>query len=733
VLIRLRDRGTLIIRGLLRRDQRISPESGIVEPSGGLSVYETNQATLTVRSDNPIRHSADDALGRAAAAQSFAHQILRLDASEGVVVGVLGPWGSGKTSFVNIARPEFERNSVQILEFNPWMFSGAEQLVESFFIELAAQLRIRPGLADLGQDLADYGESFSGMGWLPFVGSWIERGRGAIKILAKLLERRKQGVASSRAKLEKALSKLDKPILVFIDDIDRLSTSEIRHVFKLVRLTASFPNMIYLVAFDRQRVEDALAEVGVPGRTYLEKILQIALDLPAIPIQVLSRQITSAVDAALAGIEKPGPFHDQVWPDVFAEVVRPLIRNMRDVRRYAAAVRGTVAALDGQIALEDVLALEAVRVFLPDVFARFHDSVEGLTKTSGFPSGDRGDPQGLKAQIDGLIAASPTHSAIVSTLISRLFPAGRRHMGGSQFTSDWKGEWLRERRVAHEDILRLYLERIVGEGLKAFIDAEQAWARFTDRNALDDYLRSLDRERLQDIIASLETYEGQFGPEHVLPGTIVLLNLQPDLPKRDRGMLELDSRFTVLRVTYRLLRSLREPNEVEAAIRKILPELTTLSSKLELITQVGHRDGAGHKLVSESAAKEFYRSWRDEVRGSPAKRLVEEWDLARVLYLTKHEADSSEGPLNIDSSPELTLALLRASRSEVTSQSLGSRAVRRSPQLAWDVLTELYGDEATLRERIENLKATNPKAADDILALADKYLGGWRPNKFGEE
>lgn len=57
--------------------------------------------------DNPIRHAKDDALGRAATASAFARQVLSLDASEGVVVGVLGAWGSGKISFINMARDDF--------------------------------------------------------------------------------------------------------------------------------------------------------------------------------------------------------------------------------------------------------------------------------------------------------------------------------------------------------------------------------------------------------------------------------------------------------------------------------------------------------------------------------------------------------------------------------------------------------------------------------------------------
>jgi hypothetical protein len=149
-----------------------------------------NKQHKPVRGDNPIKQVADDALGRAPAARAFANQVLDQDASEGVVVGVLGPWGSGKTSFFNLSRPVFQDNGVPILEFNPWMFSGAQQLVESFFVELAAQLRLRPGLAALGDEVADYGEMFSGLGWLPVVGTWVERLRVVTKILGEVSKRR---------------------------------------------------------------------------------------------------------------------------------------------------------------------------------------------------------------------------------------------------------------------------------------------------------------------------------------------------------------------------------------------------------------------------------------------------------------------------------------------------------------------------------------------------------------
>ncbi|HEY9664081.1 MAG TPA: P-loop NTPase fold protein, partial [Allocoleopsis sp.] len=273
---------------------------------------QTNVVISKAIGDNPIKREEDDSLGRTSSARVFADQVSRLDFSEGVVVGILGPWGSGKTSFINLARPEWERAEIRAVDFNPWMFSGAEQLVESFFIELAAQLKIHPDLAETGRNLEEYGEMFAGMGWLPIVGPWIERVKATSDLIATLLKRRREGVSGKRKKLTEALEKLEKPVIVVIDDVDRLSTSEIRDIFKLIRVTVNFPNIIYVVAFDRARVETALEDQGLPGRDYLEKILQVAIDLPAIPDEVLNAQIFSTIDKSLVGISNAGHFDQKI-------------------------------------------------------------------------------------------------------------------------------------------------------------------------------------------------------------------------------------------------------------------------------------------------------------------------------------------------------------------------------------------------------------------------------------
>lgn len=629
-----------------------------------------------------------------------------------------------------MARKGFSVANSPVLDFNPWMFSGAEQLVESFFVELSAQLKLRPGLGEIGKELSEYGEAFVGVDWLPVVGPWVIRARGAASVLGRYLQRRQEGSQGRRQKLTGALEKLEQPIVVVLDDIDRLSTAEIRDVFKLVRLTASFPNIIYVVAFDRARVEQALTEEGVPGRDYLEKILQVAIDLPVVPQEVMIQEITSALDQALSGIDV-AEIDPQVWPDVFMEIVRPLIDNMRDVRRYAAAVRTTVGTLGDRIALADLLAMEAVRVFLPDVYAQIQVSVGGLcTPSQGFGGGGY-EPPGHKESIEQLLEAAGDREGVIRDLLRRLFPFSRRHFENNNYGGDWLHTFLRERRVAHKAILGLYLERVAGKQLVNFELAERAWELMEDGAAFDDYLRAVPPRRQEDVIAALEAYEDEYRPEHVIAAAPVLLNLARDLPERPRGMFDVDSRLVVGRVVYRLLRSLDGHEEVAEAVGLISSQLASLSAKFELLTLVGYREGAGHKLISEADAKAFEAARREEVRTAQPQGLVEEDDLLRVFYWARKDSGSEDPVIPLPPDPSVTFAVLQSARSETRSQTSGNRAVRRTSVFAWDTLVDVYGDEETLIARIKALKDSDVENPDDLVELIDRYLGGWRPRDFG--
>jgi len=195
-------------------------------------------------------------------------------------------------------------------------------------------------------------------------------------------------------------------------------------------------------------------------------------------------------------------------------------------------------------------------------------------------------------------------------------------------------------------------------------------------------------------------------------------------------MFDVDSRLVVGRVVYRLLRSLDGHEAVAEAVRSVSNQLASLSAKFELLTLVGYREGAGHKLISEGDAKAFEAAWRAEIRAASPQSLVDEDDLLRVFYWARKDSGSEDPNIPMPPDPSVTFAVLQSARSETRSQTSGNRAVRRTSVFAWDTLVGVYGDEKTLITRIKALRDSDVEIPEDLAELIDRYLGGWRPRDF---
>lgn len=135
-----------------------------------------------LQSDEPIVRRAEDRLDRARLAEEIAQQAIDSPPGQGFVIAIDGPWGSGKTSVMNmIEEAVAEGSNAVVLRFNPWLFSDTEQLVVRFMHELAAQLgekassagdeRLSLRLRDISERLGSYGDVLVPLGWVPLVGA----------------------------------------------------------------------------------------------------------------------------------------------------------------------------------------------------------------------------------------------------------------------------------------------------------------------------------------------------------------------------------------------------------------------------------------------------------------------------------------------------------------------------------------------------------------------------------
>jgi predicted KAP-like P-loop ATPase len=226
----------------------------------------------------PIASRKEDLLGRSGFAESLASAIRGWTGNDSLVIALYGSWGSGKSSVKGMvleALRESEKDCPLIVEFNPWQWAGQEQLAEAFFQEIgvalgrsdtsekgkerAAKWRAYGTYLTLGASLAKFLKTvlpllgIPGSSILESLATGLEQSSKVTQegsaALAAQTEAHDRNLEDVKKDLSNTLKALKEPILIVMDDVDRLSTDEIKLLFQLVKANADFPNLIYLLLF----------------------------------------------------------------------------------------------------------------------------------------------------------------------------------------------------------------------------------------------------------------------------------------------------------------------------------------------------------------------------------------------------------------------------------------------------------------------------------------------------
>jgi len=111
---------------------------------------------------SPDRPSSDpkfDLYGHAPFAESLAKSIQSYSDVDGLVLALYGPWGSGKSTVlayvVTYLQKQPKKDQPLIVSFNPWWFSGQDNLAHAFLGQLRAVLPEQSkGFSQIGKYLA---------------------------------------------------------------------------------------------------------------------------------------------------------------------------------------------------------------------------------------------------------------------------------------------------------------------------------------------------------------------------------------------------------------------------------------------------------------------------------------------------------------------------------------------------------------------------------------------------
>ncbi|ASN20118.1 P-loop NTPase fold protein [Arthrobacter sp. YN] len=308
------------------------------------------------------------------------------DSNDSTVFGLVGPWGSGKTSVLNFIISALDR-SIHVAKFNPWSFDEERLQAELYSAILEAFPRgSRKTLRKKAVDLAR--RSAPALKAIPIVGT------GASETVREFLpEKSWDSAFKDMAETIKAASV---KVLVVVDDVDRVQPKDLLVLMKTIRLLGRFPRVNYLLAYDRKSTIKALASgLGndpVAAQVYLEKIVQYPLDLPEPQQHFLQEIMDSAlgptVRQASLGIYR-GPTPQSRFESFYTEHMTTTLTTPRACHRYAGQAITFLQLAKGNVDPADFFAITFLRIFYPDLYERLPAWAGELTRKQGY---DRSKP-----------------------------------------------------------------------------------------------------------------------------------------------------------------------------------------------------------------------------------------------------------------------------------------------------------------------------------------------------
>ena len=407
------------------------------------------------QADQPITSPQEDRYGRALLAQSLAQHILAYSSQESIVIGLTGTWGSGKTSLINLClhyideKTKLHSNKKPIvLRFTPWYYSGSEQLLEQFFVELCQSLE-QTNSGPLLRKLNFYLKTFN-----KFIDKLKVKYTRKSYVLSRLanlsyavlfarLDSLFNGVLTNfsqslknplnpppletqKEQISAEMRKLEKKVLVVIDDIDRLEPHEMLQIFRLVKLLADFPNVIYLLAFDRTVVEQVLKKERIQPDKYLEKIVQIPVEVtPPLP-DALQHHILEQIESLLRECGYSEKSLDEgrwrtVWP-----ILSRLFQTQREATRFLNLLRFRFPTVKEEVDAVDFIAITALEVFAPALLSSLREHKHFLLNRIELIH-EVGYPDSLKESVRALLEklkakVPPVLLPHIEDLLFTLFP-----------------------------------------------------------------------------------------------------------------------------------------------------------------------------------------------------------------------------------------------------------------------------------------------------------------------
>lgn len=312
---------------------------------------------------------------------------------------------------------------------------------------------------------------------------------------------------SQKKEVENALDDLNERLIIIIDDIDRLTPSEVSAMFKMIKSVADFPNATYVLAFDPGIISEALENVHniESGDEYLRKIVQVSRHIPAPKKGSIERGFLKLL-SDVVGPDDPISERDR-WDELLKEGILPTIHTPRRIIRFVNAISVAHSSIGPEVNIVDLIGWELLREFYTDVYNVVSESPDQFVSFQY-------DSLENKDRIEyykNILSSNSDEKDVVRSVLSILFPRVPVHPDRPAASHRNTENYYRKRmRICHPDVYNYYIRMTVPEGelpsnrIMAIISSIQNKQQFVEN------LRELSTEQTSVDTTNAYAFLNQF-------------------------------------------------------------------------------------------------------------------------------------------------------------------------------------------------------------------------------
>lgn len=402
--------------------------------SQNISVESSAKITDWLRNEGPINQSDEDRL-------NFSHRAERIVAAltteriagtrQMQTVLVHGPFGSGKTSLVNLAREKARGQKLLFVSINCWGFESstrAREYVIGKCVEALGEVVDCTALRAVPQHYVDA---------IGTAGTWAQ----SIAALFGSAPSPRQVLTA----FEPVLSAIDYQLVAVVEDADRNGADfDASHIESMLHDFRSAPRLSFILT------------VGANARIEFPKVAEVIEFLPTIPLHAVLRHLDDVrleLRNQAPYIDPPAGIQNNRWhrpnslrrdaesPErlsVFAaqyriwpECVAKLITTPRKLKSFLSALRRDWPSLRGEVDLDEWIMVVALRHAAGAAFTYLGSNLDDLRRASSIGRTDTAENKAahnqhistLRARWEDVVKESDFDREAAEVLIAELIPA----------------------------------------------------------------------------------------------------------------------------------------------------------------------------------------------------------------------------------------------------------------------------------------------------------------------